>query len=76
MRRHIGSRHEFVIGMYPTGRHAGLEAHYSPILKGRVIYHLIRPDILIEPLDKFQGRIWYSLSDPFASFTGVFAINR
>jgi hypothetical protein len=75
MRRHIGSNNELVIALYPTGRQ-DWEAHYSAILKGRVIYHAVRPEILIEPLDKFNGRDWYSLSDPMSPFVGVFAINK
>jgi hypothetical protein len=30
------------------------------------IYHAIRPEILIAPLDKFNGRDRYSLSDPMS----------
>jgi hypothetical protein len=75
MRRHIGQKGEFVIAMYPTGR-SDFEAHYSAIMKGRIIYHAIRPEILIEPLDKFNGRDWYMMSDPMSLFVGVFALNR
>lgn len=77
IRRHMGNeKDEYVIAMYPTGRSLGLEAHYSAILKARIIYHALRPEILVEPLDKFQQRDWYTLSDPMASFSGVFAINK
>jgi hypothetical protein len=77
IRRHMGnSKDEYVIAMYPTGRHSGFEAHYSAIMKAKVIYHTVRPEILVEPLDKFQQRDWYGLSDPMASFVGVFAINK
>jgi hypothetical protein len=75
MRRHIGSKNEMVVALYPTGR-SDWEAHYSAILKGRIIYHAVRPEILIEPLDKFNGRDWYALSDPLSPFVGVFALNR
>jgi hypothetical protein len=76
MRRHIGAKNEVVVALYPTGQAEGWSAHYSPILKGRVIYHAVRPEILVEPLEKFYSRDWYSLSDPLSPFVGVFAINR
>ena len=76
IRRHVGYRGEMVIALYPTGNGLGWEAHYSAILCARVIYHAVRPEILIEPLDKFNGRDWYSISDPLASFAGVFAIEK
>ena len=38
--------------------------------------HAVRPKILIEPLDKFNGRDWYALSDPLSPFVGVYAINK
>jgi hypothetical protein len=75
MRRHIGAKDAMVVALYPTGR-SYWEAHYSAIVKGRVIYHALRPEILIQPLDKFNGRDWYTLSDPMALFAGVYALNK
>lgn len=75
MRRHIGANNELVVALYPTGR-SDWEAHYSAIVKGRVIYHALRPEILIQPLDKFNGRDWYNISDPMSPFVGVFALNK